>query len=260
MSDEGQIVTRREGHVLLIGIDRPEKRNSITPEMMIALGEALTGLDGDADLRVGILYGSGEHFTAGLDLMKFVPYLSGQVPPLAEPAIDGLQITGRCRKPLIAAVRGITFTIGIEMMLACDIVVAGSDARFSHLEAKRGIMVSGGGTVRWVQRAGVGNALYHLLRADEFGADEAFRLGLVQEIVAPGEVLDRAVALANEIAANAPLAVQATKASVLHYLAQGEAAALAELAPKQAQLARSADAMEGVMAMMQKRRPSFKGI
>lgn len=253
------IFLERDGAVLLIGINRPDKRNSLTPEMMVDLAHALTQLNDDPELRVGVIYGEGDHFTSGLDLIQFVPYLSGQKSPLETPAIDALQLKARCTKPLVAAVRGITFTVGIELMLACDIAVAGDDTRFAQLETKRGIMVSGGGTVRWVQRCGSGNGLYHLLRGDEFGAAEALRIGLVQEVVSANEVKTRAIALAQEIAANAPLAVQATKASVLTYLDQGERAAFVTLEATQAKLSASNDTMEGVAAMMQKRSPIFAG-
>lgn len=253
------IVSERDGAVLLIGINRPDKRNSLTPEMMVDLAQALTQLNDDPELRVGVIYGEGDHFTSGLDLIQFVPYLAGQKPPLETPAIDALQLKARCTKPLVAAVRGITFTVGIELMLACDIAVAGDDTRFAQLETKRGIMVSGGGTVRWVQRCGSGNSLFHLLRGDEFDALEALRIGLVQEVVPAIGVKVRAIELAHEIAANAPLAVQATKASVLTYLDEGERAAFASLAETQATLAASNDTMEGVAAMMQKRAPVFSG-
>jgi enoyl-CoA hydratase len=253
------IKVERDGHVLQIGINRPDKRNSLTPEMMVDLAHALTRLHDDPDLRAGVLYGEGDHFTSGLDLMQFLPYLSGQQAPLETPAIDALQLKAHCAKPLVAAVRGIAFTVGIELMLACDFVIAGDDVRFGQIENKFGIMVSGGGTARWIQRCGSGNGLYHLLRGDEFGADEALRIGLVQEVVPADAVKARAVELAHAIAARAPLAVQATKASVLTFLAEGEAATFSALDAAQARLAASQDAMEGVAAMMQRRAPVFKG-
>jgi enoyl-CoA hydratase len=259
MAQTQNIITDTDGHVLLIGINRPDKRNSLTPEMMVDIAHALTRLHNDPELRAGVLYGEGDHFTSGLDLMQFVPYLSGQKPPLETPDIDALQLKARCAKPLVAAVRGITFTVGIELMLACDVAVAGDDVRFAQMESKRGIMVSGGGTARWVQRCGSGNGLSHLLRGDEFGAAEALRIGLVQEVVSAAETKARAVALAHEIAANAPLAVQAIKASVLTYLDEGEAATFEALNFAQAKLATSSDALEGVTAMMQKRAPVFTG-
>ncbi len=258
MSD-GTIKVEAEGHILKIGIARPDKKNSFTPPMMQALAAAFDRLENDGGLRAGVLYGEGGHFTAGLDLMKFVPIMAGQEPAPAVPGIDSMQLKARCTKPLVAAVSGIVFTVGIEIMLACDIVVAGDDAVFSQLETSRGIMVSGGGTVRWIQQVGWGNAMRHLLTADRFDASAALRIGLVQEVVPTAEVLSRAMALAAQIAANAPLAVRETKRSSLRYLAEGEAAAFARLDEAQAALARSADAMEGAMAMMQKRPPQFTG-
>src|SRR3954451_22641909 len=126
--------------------------------------------------------------------------------PDAEPgpptdAVDPFGLERRLTKPLVTAVQGITFTIGIEIALAGDIVVAASDTRFCQLEPKRGLAPLGGATIRYVQRAGWGNAMYHLLRADEFGADEARRIGLVQEVVAPGEQVARALELGRQIAA-----------------------------------------------------------
>src|SRR6185312_10983077 len=119
--------------------------------------------------------------------------------------VDPFGLGRRLGKPLVTAVQGITFTIGIEIALAGDIVVAASDARFCQLEPKRGLAPLGGATVRYVQRAGWGNAMYHLLRADEFDAAEAYRIGLVQEVVEPGAQVDRAIELAREMLQCAPL-------------------------------------------------------
>lgn len=259
MSDDSNIQVETTGSVLKIGLNRPHKKNSLTPEMMRSLGEAFDQLENDPDLRVGVLHGVGEAFTSGLDLMKFVPILSGQQKPEPILGIDPLQLKTRCTKPLIAAVSGITYTVGIELILACDIIVAAENTIFSQLETKRGIMVSGGGTARWVHQVGWGNAMYHLLRADKFDATEALRIGLVQEVVPVEKLMERALVLAKEIASNAPLAVRETKRSALLAQSEGEAAAFAKLDETQAQLARSADVMEGVAAMMEKRQPNFQG-
>ncbi|MCA3705044.1 MAG: crotonase/enoyl-CoA hydratase family protein [Phenylobacterium sp.] len=257
--DDGHIFQTVDGQVLRIGIARPEKRNSLTPPMMRGLADAFDRLQAEPELRVGVLYGEGGNFTSGLDLMKFVPIMSGaETAPVYE-GFDPLQLKARLTKPLIAAVSGFVFTVGIELMLACDIVVAAEDCVFGQLETSRGIMVSGGGTVRWVQQVGWGNAMRHLLTAEKFYAAEALRIGLVQEVVETGSELERAAAIAKAVARNAPLAVQATKASALRYLADGERAAFDALAAAQAELARSADAIEGAAAMMQRRDPEFKG-
>lgn len=257
--EDGQINQTVDGHVLHIGISRPDKRNSLTPAMMRGLADAFDRLQGDPKLRVGLLYGEGGNFTSGLDLLKFVPIMSGAEPAPSYQGIDPLQLKARLNKPLVAAVSGFVFTVGIELLLACDIVVAADNCVFGQLETSRGIMVSGGGTVRWIQQVGWGNAMRYLLTAEKFSAEEALRIGLVQEVTASGSELGRASAIATAIAHNAPLAVQATKASALRYLADGEREAFEALPSAQAALARSADALEGATAMMQRRNPVFSG-
>ena len=137
---EGRIVCEARGP-LLMQIDRPAKRNGFTPAMYTQLAEAYTRLDDDPALRVGVLHAAGEHFTAGLDLPSFAPLIQrGErpVPPgMVEPFNLGRDGTRRRTKPLVAAVKGITYTLGIELMLAADIVIAASDCRFSQLEVKR---------------------------------------------------------------------------------------------------------------------------
>ena len=204
---EGRIDTEVRGHVLLIGINRPAKRNGWTVPMFRQLAEAYTRLDDDPSLRVGVLHALGDHFTAGLDLPAIAPYMQrgekavpyGQV----EPHDFGLPGYRRRTKPMVAAVKGICFTVGIELMLGADIVVAGQDCRFSQMEVQRGIMATGGATLRMAERAGLGNAMLHLLTADEFGADEALRLNFVQKVVPNAEVLDEALRIAERIAAQA---------------------------------------------------------
>jgi enoyl-CoA hydratase len=259
MDEDGEIAVAAEGPVLKIGISRAAKKNSLTPNMMLELAAAFDRLEGDDTLRVAILYGVGGNFTSGLDLMKFVPVWSGAVPAPDYPGIDPLQLGARCAKPIVAAVSGFVFTVGIELMLACDIIVAAEDSVFAQLETSRGIMVSGGGTVRWVQQCGWANSMRYLLTAERFDAREALRIGLVQEVVAPGSELERAEALATLVASNAPRAVRATKESALRYLSDGQSAAFGALAEAQALLSKSADAVEGATAMMQRRPPQFTG-
>lgn len=256
---DGQISVEQRGRILLMGLDRREKYNGLTPKMMRDLGLAYTQLDEDPELWVGVLFAHGKHFTAGLDLPRWTEAMKGSARRDRSERVDPMALARACRKPIITAVHGITYTAGIEMMLAGDIVVAADDCRFSQLEPKRGIHATGGATIRFVERGGWGNAMYHLLTCDEFGAEEARRVGLVQEIVPRGAELARALELAEQIAALAPRAVQATKASSRRYLDEGFAATVAAFAADQAALANSEDAREGVASFVERRAAKFTG-
>ena len=255
---EGQVRTERHDHILKIVIDNPAKKNAFEPEMLLQLADALTLLDRDDDLWVGVLCAEGNDFTAGLNMPKFFgPFATAK--PIPADRIDPFGLMNQCRKPIVTAVQGICFTIGIELMLAGDIVVAASDARFCQMEAKRGIAPLGGAHFRYLTRAGWGNAMYHLFLCDEFGAEEAHRIGLVQEVVAPGTQVERAMDLAAAIAANAPLGVQVTKEAGRAFIAAGEQAAIAAVPAIRERVMASADAMEGIQSFMERRPARFTG-
>ncbi|MGE0385844.1 MAG: crotonase/enoyl-CoA hydratase family protein [Gammaproteobacteria bacterium] len=256
---DGTITTEVRGRVLLMGLDRTAKLNGVTPKMVEELAAACGRLEADDELWVGVLFAHGAHFTAGLDLPKFADQMKSGEKRFERHGVDIFGLTRPLPKPIVCAVQGITFTAGLELMLACDIVVAASDCRFSQLEPRRGIHATGGATVRFVDRGGYGNAMYHLLTADEFDAREAYRIGLVQEVVEPGRQLGRAVEIAERIARMAPLAVRETKASALRYLREGEKAAFEALIPTQQRLASSVDGAEGVASFREKREPVFTG-
>ena len=260
-NEEGSISVEQRGHLLLIGLNRPEKYNGYTPIMAKQLLEAFTQLDERDDLLVGVLFGHGDHFTAGLDLPKWTERMgdSGSIDVGSKSRVDPLALGRACCKPIITAVQGITFTFGIELALAGDIVIAADNCRFSQLEPARGIHATGGATIRFVQRGGWGNAMYHLLTSDEFDAKEAYRIGFVQEVVPAGTQLDRAIEIAEQIATQAPLAVQATKASSRIFVEQGFQAAVDELGPAQQRLLASEDAKEGVRSFIERRTAVFKG-
>jgi enoyl-CoA hydratase len=260
---EGEITTEVRGPLLLIGINRPAKYNGFTPRMFRELGQAYTLLDDEPDLRVGVLHAHGAHFTAGLDLPTIAPLMQrGEkaVPPgLVDPTDLGLPDYRRRTKPMVVAVKGITYTLGIELMLAADIVVAADDCRFSQLEVKRGIMATGGATLRMAERAGLGNALLHLLTGDEFGSTEALRLNFVQRVVPAGSELEEALRIAAAIAEQAPLAVVQTRLNALKAVEQGPGAAMADFVAVQQVLASSQDAAEGVRSFVEKRHARFTG-
>jgi enoyl-CoA hydratase len=260
---EGTISLERRSALLLIGINRPAKYNGFTPRMYRELGEAYTLLDDDPQLLVGVLHAFGPHFTAGLDLPTIAPLMKrGEkaVPAgLVEPTDLGTPGYRRRRKPMVVAVKGITFTLGIELMLAADIVIAADNCRFSQLEVKRGIMATGGATLRMAERAGLGNAMLHLLTGDEFGSAEALRLNFVQKVVAAGEELDEALRVAQAIAQQAPLAVAATRLNALKAVEEGPLAAMQEFIAVQQRLSNSEDAAEGVRSFIEKRAARFSG-
>ncbi len=263
MSEDGSVTTQLTGHILTITVDRQDKMNSFTPLMFDQLAAAFATLEATDDAWVGVLQFAGKHTTAGLDLPKFAGSMrdgsrDAQASP-SEARLDAFSIERRCSKPVVMAVQGVCYTIGIEMMLGVDIVVAANNTRFCQLEPKRGLAVFGGAHVRYVQRAGWGNAMYHLLRADEFNAARALDLGMVQEVVPVGEQLERAQSLAAEIAQCAPIAVQEIKRAAAIYLEQGERAAFDEIPNMRAKTANSEDFAEGIASFTEKRDAVFKG-
>ncbi len=171
----------------------------------------------------------------------------------------GSNEANRLKKPLVMAAQGICFTIGLELLLATDIRVAAKRTRFSQLEIKRGIYPVGGATVRLMQEIGWGNAMRYLLTADEFSAEEAYRMGLVQEVTEPGKQFDRALEIAKTVAAQSPLGVQATLASARLARVKGPEAALARLIQDLIPLMKSEDVVEGLQAFIQRREANFKG-
>lgn len=254
----GRVTHQRQDRILRITIDNPAKKNSFSPDMMQQLSAALTLLDSDPELWVGMLCAVGSDFTAGLDMPKFFGpgATSRPVPP---GAVDPFGLSSRCRKPIVTAVQGICFTVGIEIALAGDIVVAADDTRFCQMEAKRGIAPLGGAHFRYLTRAGWGNAMYHLLTCDEFGAAEAHRIGLVQEVVPAGTQADRAMELARIIAANAPLGIQMTKEAGRTFTEAGEAAAIACIPAIRERVLGTEDAAEGIRSFIERRPAQFQG-
>jgi enoyl-CoA hydratase/carnithine racemase len=245
-------------------VDRVEKKNAFTPKISNELSDALTRLDEDDDLFVGVLAFAGDHTTAGLEMPLFFSEearrdaAARKAARTSEP-VDPFGLGRRLRKPRVTAVQGITFTIGIEIALAGDIVVAASDTRFCQLEPKRGLAPLGGATVRYVQRAGWGNAMYHLLRADEFDAAEAYRIGLVQEVVEPGEQIARAVALAREMLQCSPAALVHTIANARLALDRDEPAAIEAIPEMAATVQATADFQEGIASFIERRPARFTG-
>jgi enoyl-CoA hydratase len=262
MSDQkaqvGQIRTEVDGRVFKIIIDNRTKKNSFNPQMMAQMSDALTVLDRNDEYWVGVVCAEGSDFTAGLDMPKFFGPKAEKIE--SKPGnIDAFALKGRCRKPIVTAVQGIVYTIGIEIMLAGDIVIAASDSRFCQMEAKRGIAPLGGAHFRYLTRAGWGDAMYHLLLCDEFDAARAHEIGFVQEVVEPGKQIDRAMELAQIIAKNAPIGIQVTKEAALKYLEAGERVAIDFIPKVEERVFNSEDMMEGIQSFVERRAGVFKG-
>jgi enoyl-CoA hydratase len=257
---EGRVVVERRGSVLLMGIDRVEKRNGFTPRMFRELGEAFTLLENSPDLFVGVLHALGDHFSGGVDLPLMAEYRKSGTPYVPLQLLDPGQLREPFRsKPVVAAMQGICFTIAIELALAADVVIAADNCRFAQMEVQRGIMPGYGGSFRLVERAGWGNAMKWLLTGDEFDSTEALRIGLVQEVVPAGQQLERAIAYANRVAERAPLAVQATIENARLALGQGWMHAATHATARNTFLYGTEDAVEGRRSFVEKRAPVFTG-
>ncbi|MDW3212073.1 MAG: crotonase/enoyl-CoA hydratase family protein [Reichenbachiella sp.] len=252
------VSTTLKNHVLHIVLDRAEKMNAFTYAMLQQLSEAYTQLENDPNIRCGLLYANGDHFTAGLDLADVSKHIQQGAKLFEEGKIDPLQIFDKKRtKPVVIAVQGTCLTIGIEMILANDICIAGHDSKFGQIEVKRGILAFGGATIRFQQRCGWGNAMKYLLTGDMFDAEEALRIGLVQEL--SDNPVSKAIQLAERIAKQAPLAVQSTLDSAKTAILEGQDKAEQGLMPALHHLMQTEDAKEGLMSFLERREAKFTG-
>lgn len=254
-SETAELLVETRGPVLIMQLNRPQARNAATLEMAEAMASALDALDSQPELRVGIITGAGGSFCAGMDLKGF---LQGKRPSLPGRGFCGLTMRPPA-KPLIAAVEGYALAGGFELALACDLIVAARDAQFGLPEVKRGLAASAGGLLRLPKRLPYHVAMECILTGDMFGAERFAPLGLVNRLTEPGGALDAALALAQTIAANGPLAVAASK----QVASQSGEWPLAEMFDRQAVITApvfsSQDAREGAAAFAEKRPPVWKG-
>lgn len=260
-ASEQKILVEQRGNILLIGLNRPAKRNAFDVEMLEQLAAAYTELEKNDEIRCGVLWAEGEMFTAGLDLAQVAPKVveEGGGLKFSPDSVDPLNLYSRRTKPLVVAVQGKCLTIGIELILAADICIASENASFAQIEIKRGIFPFGGATLRFPERAGWGNAMRWLLTGDEFDAREALRIGLVQEITENGKQLEKAVEIAERVARQAPLGVRATIRSSRMAQTDGFDRAKEHLTPQILALFASEDAKEGVRSFLERREGNFQG-
>jgi enoyl-CoA hydratase len=253
MSDE--VLVERHGAVQVITINRPEARNALNAAVAAGVRDAVDELDAAAELRAGVLTGAGGTFSSGMDLKAF---LNGEVPSFPGRGLCGITQTPP-RKPLVGAAEGWALAGGFELLLACDLVVAGASARFGVPEVKRGLVAAAGGALLLAQRVPRALALEMLLTGDPVDAARAAEIGLVNRVVADGQAVAAAIELAERIAANGPLALIATK-----QIAYGGGDWPAEqrweqMAALMAPVFVSEDAREGARAFAEKRPPQWQG-
>jgi enoyl-CoA hydratase len=246
------VVTERVGRAWIVTMNRPHARNALNADLAQGILDALQELDSRSDLSVGVLAGRGPAFCAGLDLKSFAR--SGRAPDALVPLLSG-----GASKPLIAAVEGAAVAGGLELVLMCDLVVAGRSARFGIPEVGRGLVAAGGALFRLPRRLPQGLAMKLALTGESVTADEAHRHCLVTELVDDGAALACAVALAERVAANAPLAVAATKRIVLESAGRCEVDAWELQKPDVRAVLRSQDAREGARAFADGRPPVWVG-
>ena len=261
MTDAPRITVERDGHVLLIGLNRPEKRNAADLRMLQELSVAYGQLERDPELRVGFVFAHGDHFTGGLDLADVGPRIGPNgLDMVPEGGLNPWQVSGEAlSKPVVIAVQGTCLTLGIELILASDVVVAADSTVFGQIEVARGILPFGGATIRFPRAVGWGNAMRWILTGDGFPVSEAYRIGLVQEVVPHGEQYGRGLEIAQRIASQAPLAVQAALANARRALRDGDAAAEAALQPDLVRLVTTEDARIGMEAFVSRQPAVFIG-
>jgi enoyl-CoA hydratase len=253
MSDE--VLVERAGAVQVITINRPQARNALNGAVAAGIRDAADELDADDDLRAGVLTGAGGTFSAGMDLKAF---MRGESPTFAGRGLCGITQTPP-RKPLVGAAEGWALAGGFELLLACDLVIAGASARFGVPEVKRSLVAGAGGALLLPQRIPRALALELLLTGDPIDAARAAEIGLVNRVVPDGEALAAAIAIATTIAANGPLALMATK-EIARRGGDWTTDRWDRAAAVRGPVFKSQDAQEGARAFAEKRVPVWKGI
>jgi enoyl-CoA hydratase len=254
MPDEPVLTERRDG-VLLITLNRPDARNAVNRALAEGVAAALDDLDADGDVAVGVLTGAGAGFSAGMDLKAFV---AGESAWVGDRGFAGI-VRRSSRKPLIAAIEGFAVAGGLEIALACDLIVAGRGAKLGIPEVKRSLVAAAGALLRLPRRVPYGVAMELALTGDTITAERAYELGLVNRLADEGGAVDAAFELAAAIAKNGPLALDATKAILQQQFDWSEE----EFWQRQGELSgpvfTSEDAREGATAFAEKRDPVWRG-
>ena len=257
---KGRINRKLIQNIFFIDIDRPSKMNGFTPYMFEEMGKAFTEYENNNNALCAIVYTSGDNFCAGMDLKEMRDLLEKNDHSYINnnTLIDPLGLNNPIRtKPLIVAVKGITFTYGLELMLAADIAIADKNTTFAMLEVKRGLLMTGGATIRFVERAGWSNAMKYLLTGIKFDSNEAFRMNLIQEMHESNDLFTRAVELAGLICSASPNAIkEVIKNSRIAQINQNTA--ISQFDSVQNKLIKGKDFKEGLKSFLEKREPYFR--
>ena len=254
MSDE-PVLTERRDNVLLITLNRPDARNAVNTALAEGVAGALDELDEDNSLSIGILTGAGKGFSAGMDLKAFT---TGERPWVGDRGFAGI-VQRASRKPLIAAIEGFAVAGGLEIALACDLLVAARGAKLGIPEVKRSLVAAGGALLRLPQRVPYGIAMELALTGETIDAERAFEIGLIDKLAEPGQAVSEAQALAARIAPNAPLALIATKQVLQQQRDWDEQAFWSKQGEITGPVFASNDAREGATAFAEKREPKWTG-
>ena len=249
MSDA--VLTEVRGRVLLITLNRPDAMNAVNTALAEGLNAAVEKLDSDAGLTAGVLTGAGRGFCSGMDLKAFAK----EGPPQGFNTF----LEQGSKKPLIAAIEGFALAGGLEVALTCDLLVAAKGVRLGIPEVNVGLFAAGGGLMRLPRRVPYGVAMEMAITSDPIPAEKAFEYGLVSRLAEPGKAIDEALALAERVAQNAPLAVAASKQLVRESMGVTEEEFWKLQAPALAQVFTSEDAKEGPKAFAEKRPPNWAG-
>jgi enoyl-CoA hydratase len=253
--DAPAVLLERRERVLVVTLNRPEARNAINLAVAEGLADALDTLDAESELSVGVLTGAGKGFCAGMDLKAFA---RGERPWVKDRGFAGIVQRGPV-KPLVAAVEGFAVAGGLEVALACDLIVAAQGAKLGIPEVKRSLVAAGGALLRLPRRMPYHVAMELALTGEPIAAERAAQLGLVNRVVAPGTTLDAAIALAQDVASGAPLALVASKRILQEQWDWSSADAFRRQAEISEPVFNSEDAREGAAAFAEKRAPVWRG-
>lgn len=244
----------------LLTISRPHKLNAIDPQTDAAMAQALRQLDQDPQVRCIVITGEGDRaFCAGADIPHMLPHLKSQIAvDRDDPQFCGITHSPSTSKPVLAAINGVAFGGGLEIALACDMRIASSNARFALPEVKVGVLAGGGGCTRLARGIPAALAAQMILTGEPIDAERALQAGLVSEVLAPQELMERALELAAQVARRAPLSIKACTALLRRLQYQEVQDALREERQAFARVLQSRDAVEGIQAFAERREPIYE--